>query len=471
MNNKRKIFNNIVFLGVAELSRSLLLFFYIKHITFILGLDNYGIIAWTQSAIAYFVLFGNLGLEIYGTREIAKNPANSKNLVNNILTIKIVASLILYLLLLIFVYFIDKNMTEKIVVIIAGGLIFANAILINWVYQGLEKNHLVAIRQVLISIINLAGVYIFLTQKDQVIIAMSIIVSSNLINSIWLLFYYLKKEGKITFTYDKERWLGYLRQSFPIGITFFMIVIYNSTDIFMLGLIKENADVSLYDTASKLIIFGILPTQILQQAFFPQMSKNGISERGIKLANKYTLFTYLIAVLSCVIIFFNAEFIVLLQYNPEFIEAATLLKYFTIKLFIVYIAVSYSSPLMAWGKQKELMYSTIFGAIINVLLNFLLIPDYGIYGAMIATIISETIVLLNYIYHLRKISSTLFLNNILRALIVGIVIASIAYLMKLYEFYELFNIFATIIVFIFLIFITKTVKINEIKGIFIKNEN
>lgn len=468
MNNKRKIFNNVLFLGIAEVSRSLLLFFYIKHITFVLGVHNYGIIAWSQSAMSYFILAGNLGLDIFGTREIAKNPDKASFYVNLILSIKIVVASVLFVLLFVFVAVIDKSMTEKIVLIIAGGLIFSNAILINWVFQGLEKNHLVAIRQVLLSVVNLSGVYLLLTQREQVITAMSIIVISQLINSLWLLFYYLKKEGKINFIFDKEKWKSFLRQSLPIGITFFMVIIYNSTDIFMLGLLKENSDVSIYDTASKLILFGLLPTQILQQGFFPQMSNKGYNEGGLRIANKYTLFTYLSGVIVAVIIFFNAEFIVLLQYNPDFIEAATLLQFFTIKLFIIYLAVSYSSPLMAWGKQKELMYSTITGAIFNVILNFILIPDYGIYGAMIATTVSELIVLMSYVYHLRKISETLFIGNIFRAVLIGIIIGIFAFMLKEYDFNELFNIFATVLLFLLIIFISKTIKISEIKGLFNK---
>ena len=140
MKQSRKILKNMFSLTVAEALSKGIVFIYNAYLARVIMPEGFGIIGFATAYLMYFLLFVNLGFNTVGTREIAKSHSNTDKYVNSIITIRIIFSIIAYALLFFSTYALDKPMMVKYIIWISGINLFSNAILLDWVFYGNEKD-------------------------------------------------------------------------------------------------------------------------------------------------------------------------------------------------------------------------------------------------------------------------------------------------------------------------------------------
>lgn len=404
-----KIASNLLSLTSAEAAKRLLGFFTLAYLGRILDKSGFGIIGFASAFISYFILIVNFGFSTYGTVEIAKDKSKILLFVNNILTIRILLSVLLSILLAVYVILIEQNTLTRYVMMITGLNIFANAIALNWVFQAVEKMKYIAIRQVLGGIISLAGVIIFVQSKEDVVTAAIILSLSMLIGNIWFIPVYQKIYSKIKLEFDFRFWKDLLVKSFPLAYASIMIGIYYNLDIVMLGYMKTEEDVGIYSAAVKIFLLGVLPLQLIFSAYFPSLSRVGLqnsSEFRLIMRN-YGKFIIGTGIVAGVILLSFTERIIVLVFGLSYIASAAPLSVLAINIMIVSINIFLGNPMMAWGKNKEYSFAITMGAVSNIILNVVLIPKYSYAGAALATLFSEISVMIGLFYLFRKFTANL----------------------------------------------------------------
>ncbi|MCK5742935.1 MAG: oligosaccharide flippase family protein, partial [Chlorobi bacterium] len=158
MSNAKRVLKNLFSLSVAEVANKGIQLVIIMILGRVIMTEGLGVVGVAQGFFVYFFLFSTLGFNIVGAREIAKYPERIREYVNSILTIRVLLSVLMYLILIFIVSSIDKPEIEKTAILIYGLNLFFNAILVDWVYQGTEKMEVLAIRQVATSLLNLLGI-------------------------------------------------------------------------------------------------------------------------------------------------------------------------------------------------------------------------------------------------------------------------------------------------------------------------
>lgn len=453
-------------LTIAEfVSRGLQFYLLIFYLAPMLGTVGYGLLGFAKSHVVFYVLAVQLGMDAYGIRVVSRNRSELRSMVNNILSIRLIFSIIAYLILIVVVLiFLNESPATKTLFLITGVNIFSTAFLLNWVYQGLEKMEVIAIRQVLISVINLIGILIFVNGPDDVIPAMIIMQAALMLNTIWMLYYYIKSFGGIKFEYDKEKWKKIIKISFSIGMSILVITAYNALDVNMLGFMlgEGNRQTGIYFFAHNVLLAIIIPSQIIQQAFFPQFSQKKSEFEMKKLFSVYSRITYLLGSYLGLMVFVFASELPELT-GKDFADATGLIQYLSLTIFIIFINITFYSPLIAWGKEKQCLMANIFGLLVNAILNFILIPQYGMYGAAIATIFSELIVGVVLAYYFYREAKVLHLNKMLLYIIISLLTVAPGYLIKLYFDMPWLGMIVAVLLFIPLNLIFKTLTISELK--------
>ena len=169
-----------------------------------------------------------------------------------------------------------------------------------------------------------------------------------------------------------------------------MIVIYMKIDQVMIGLMLSDYEVGLYSVAVKLTeVFYFLPGVIMVSLLpslikFKSISKEVYEKRLQKLFDFMTWFPFVLILP----IFFLSSPIVILLYGQEYAVAGSTLAISIWALFAVFVKVAVENYLLNENLTKVILVSSVLGAVTNILLNFILIPIYGINGAAIATVIS-----------------------------------------------------------------------------------
>jgi O-antigen/teichoic acid export membrane protein len=418
MNEKRRILKNLVSMSVAEFASKGLQFFYTVYLAAILGPVAFGSIGFAKSHIAFYIMAVTLGMDIYGCREVAGDKTNIRKYVNSIITIRVLLSFIAYFVLCIVVFFfLQETLLVKIIFLIAGLSIFSNAILLQWVYQALERMEIIAYRSFFIGLLNFIGIFLLVRKPDDALVAMCVMSGAFLINSLWMIYIYVKEFGPIKPDFDMKSAKNVIKVSFSIGMSIFVIMLYNTLDMNMLGFIlgSDSPQKGIYYLAHNLLIMAILPANILQSVFFPMFSQNKTGPKMLEIMKRFSIINFLAgSFISLAIFVFSTEIAAL--FGEKYVATAELLKYFSLTIFLVYISVNFYSPMLAWGLEKKALVANICGLVINAILISILIPQYGMYGAAVGTIFSEAIVAVVLAYYYRKQTGSMFTGMFLKIL-------------------------------------------------------
>ncbi|MDQ0297881.1 O-antigen/teichoic acid export membrane protein [Salibacterium salarium] len=239
----------------------------------------------------------------------------------------------------------------------------------------------------IIRIGSIVGLY-YVTGENEYSVALGVYISFIFSNVV----YYIKNKknfGEVNV--DKE----YLKYSIPLVFATMMSTIINRIDIIMIGNMTNESYVGIYEitflvsnsVASLLIIFNTV--------FAPKIANLYHSGQIEVLQKLYVVSTRglaIVALIITVIIIMNSEFI-LSVFGEDIVEGVTALNFRSIGQFINIAVGGVWLMLSMTGKTKFQLYANIFVCIVNISLNFILIPIYGINGAAFASMVS--IVLIN----------------------------------------------------------------------------
>ncbi len=395
------------------------------YISRVLGVKSLGIYSFYYSISIYFSYLAMLGINIYGNRAIAQVKENDKTLkkvFTNIYVLQFIASIISLLLYLIFIL-ISKN---KIISIIMIMNILTSLFNINWFYFGQEKFKPVIFTQLIIKTLITILIFVFVKNENSLILYSLLKCSSDLIFNIILFIFSIKyiKFNNISKTSVKNN----LKPCLLLFIPALATTIYQQTDKVMIGILVNKTEVGYYECASKLITITLGLVSAVLTVISPKMS-NLISRKkdddSKKLFNNSINYILCLATaISFGIISISKEFVPLF-FGSSYKSSINL----TIGLAVSLLFVSFSNSLKLLyliPKEKDKIYtnSVIYGTILNIILNYILISKYNAMGAVISTVLTELFVL---IYQILKIKNNLNLHNIIKNLIIYIIFGIIMY--------------------------------------------
>lgn len=464
MSNIKVTLKNIISLSTAEIASRLLTVIYSIYLARVLLVDNFGIFGSAKYLVVYFVLLSNLGLDSIGTREVAANKSQLKNIVDNLFTLRFLMGIVGYLLLSIITCFLPKPLEEKIIILIFGITILANNSMLNWVFQGLEKLDIYALRTMITNVLNFAGILLFVHSPNDLTLAAIIIVSSLTINSLLLIFYYHKRIQPISIAFQFNLWIKFLREAYPIGITFLIIGIYNFLPIVLLSLMSNNYHTGLYTSVTNVFLIATLLSTVIQAVYYPQFAQNQTLSDKENTFRQFTKFMFSVGTFVPLFLLVFADKVVLI-FGKDYTPAMPSIQIVMFASLFTYYSGSLFCPLLAWKFEKKVVFANLAGLIITFLINIILIPSLKERGAAIAAAVGEItvfIVLASIFYNVLK---KLLITQHFKFLIISL-ISTIPFLfIKVDINSSIILMLASLSIFMALIFLTKIITFSDIKRI------
>lgn len=416
MNNARNILKNIFSLSIAEMASKGLAFAYTIYLIRTIGPESNGVLNFAKSLVQYFLVAVALGFDQIGIRETAKDKSLLKKYVDLITSIRVTIAFLSFFLLFIIVQILILSKpslaNSQHIVYIYGITIFSNAIMLNWVFQAVEKMEVIAFRTIGIYLLNFVGIFILVKSSDDLTLAVIIISASMLINSFIMFAYYQKKYNKFQFNFDLKEWFKVIKDSLSIGLIFLISTLYNNIDITLLGLIKGDFETGVYGAAHQVIVFAILPSIILQGAFFPQITQRVTFEERDRILSKFAKLQSFGGYLMFGYLFFLADYAVVLL-GDKYTNSNYILQFLAFTVLIQFLISIYFAPLISWKAENKVIKANIVGLVINIILNIVLIPKYGMYGSALATILCELGVLISMIVIFKQIHNKIYMRELL----------------------------------------------------------
>ena len=383
----------------------------------IIGKEGVGTYAFCFSIAQYFVLIAKLGLVNYGTREIAKCRRDKNALSSifvNLFCLQCLATCIITIAYFFYAIFWAGDLQKYALIFfiwVAGSLLD-----IDWFWFGLEEFKKVTIRNVIVKIITVICIFVLVKTKSDVWLYALIIVIGNVIGyiSIWI---GLRKRVKIA----KAKWSEMKNHIAPCLIMLIPVLalnIYRSMDKVMLGAISSMAETGLYDNGEKLVycLSGLISS--FGTIMLPKMSNLAQENQQEKIKYYISKSFKLIAILTSIMTFgliSISDNIILLLFGKEFQKSSLILTMTApTLLFMGFGNVVRTQYIIPYKKDEIYVKSILFGSIINLVANILLIPHFASIGAVVGTLLAEAFV--PFYQFMRLKNEFNFANDFVKAL-------------------------------------------------------
>lgn len=402
-----KVIKNYLYNLIYQLLIIILPIITIPYISRVLGSEGLGQFALTSAYAQYFVLFGMLGLSTYSSREIAYVRDDNEKLtetfweINFLKFITVGLSLILYLV----VFGVVTNSEYKLVYIIQSLVILSSIVDISWLFIGLEDFKKVVIKNTVVKVVGLISIFALVKDSSQVWLYSLILAGTQFIGQIIMWFEIPKN---IHFVLPKKQ---KLKRHLKYAIRFFIpqisITVYTLLDKVMLGALTNESQVGLYDNSQKIIKIVITIVTMLAVVSLPKMANlyknNQYEEFKNNVYKSFSFVSFLAFPMAFGLIGVSRSFVPWF-YGPGFEEIIPMIYIGSfLMITLAWSSILGNQVLLSIKREKQFTIAVTAGAIINVILNIILIKRYEGVGTSISSVVAEFSGMFLMAYYLRDV--------------------------------------------------------------------
>jgi O-antigen/teichoic acid export membrane protein len=372
-----KIAYNVVVSSISKALSTILALVSIAFITRYLGKEGFGDYATLLAFLAFFTAIADLGLYHISTREISREEADEKKVIGNIFALRLIASFFVVFISPLIIFFLPYPLIVK-----QGVFIVALSFLFSSSYQmlnGVFQKNLAMDKVVLAELIGKVVQVVVIIIAIKLNLSLLWIISSLLfymIVSFCLVFLWSKKYIKFNLRFDFVYWKSFLKESLPMGAVAIITFLYFKMDTLLLSFMKSSADVGIYNAAYKVLENLTFFPSMVAGLILPILAKNIFSNRKEFeiVANKMFKFFLIIIVPLIIGVLFLSDGITNVISGAGFSESANVLRILVFALAFIFFGHFFNIILIVGNLQKKLMLVLSVAAVINISLNFFLIP-------------------------------------------------------------------------------------------------
>ena len=432
---KKSITRNYIYNMIYQVLILVLPLVTTPYLSRVLGAEGIGIYGYTYAVVTYFILFGSLGVAMYGQREIAYAQENIEARKKTFIEIVLFRFVTIAIATVFYYFFFIKGAEYQIYYQILLLELIAAAFDISWFFQGMEEFKRTVTRNVLVRICSVSLVFILVKTKEDLAKFTLIYSLADLIGnlSLWL---YVPKYVKGV----KVKNINAFRHLPQIILLFIPQIanqIYKILDTTMIGaLVADKAETGYYEQGQKVIRLLLTVVTSLGVVMVPRMASTFMSGDNEKIKDYLKMSFRFVFFLAFPIMFgitsIAASFVPVF-FGEGYDKVVILISIISPILLLMGMAnVLGTQYLLPTKRQKEYTISVLIGLIVNFILNYILIKQYASIGASIATVISElVVVVIQYQYIKKDINFKTLLNLAWKYLVAGLTMFAVCFGVRL----------------------------------------
>lgn len=357
-----------------------------------LGPSNYGLIGYGSAYVSFFTAFCSLGLNSVIIKDFIDNPKEQGEAIGSAIVMRIVSSILSSVMIVSFVAVVDKGeaVTIAVVALCSVGTVFHVFETFNFWFQSQYKSKITSIATFLAYVVT-AGykIVLLILGKDVRWFAFSTSVD-YIVVAVFLCIAYKRHGGeRLKFSFRKSKAL--LKVSYNYILSAVMISVYGQTDKLLLKHMLDESAVGYFTTATTICTMWVFVLQAIVDSMYPtilRLKSENYAQYERKNRQLYAIVFYVSCFVSVAFIIFG-DFGVKLLYGEAYLPASSVLKVVSWYTAFSYLGVARNAWIVSEGKQKYLKYIYGAAAVLNVVMNLILIPVMGTIGAATATLITQ----------------------------------------------------------------------------------
>lgn len=389
---KSSLGKNIIYQTLYQILVIILPLITSPYISRVLGAENLGIYSYTNSVANYFVLVAALGITNHGSRAIAAVREDKDTLASIFTNLFALHSFFSIVAIIAYVGYLFYIPSENWIYSFIQLFYVISALLdINWFFFGIEQFKLTVTRNTVIKVLSVLCVFLFVKSGDDLWKYCLIMVLGQLISQsmVWM---FLKKYTHFV----KPSWKEMQKHLVPMIALFIPAIavsLYKIMDKIMLGNMSTKTEVGFYENSEKIIniLMGVISA--FGTVMLPKMSNlfsSGKREQAVRYMNNSVEVIVLISMALSFGVAAVADIFAPWFWGTEFYDCADIMSILAISVpFVALANVVRTQFLIPNHYDRAYLISVTAGAIVNIVVNTALIPQYSACGAAIGTICAE----------------------------------------------------------------------------------
>lgn len=355
-----------------------------------LGPTTFGEYSIALAFVSTFIVFADFGLSNYMVQEGSRDESVLPLHLGNTLLFKGFTLLVIYVLMLILMHPAGYNRSIQSMVIvfgIASGLNALNSTVYNY-FQAKQQMYYAAVYQFLSTFLIGALTILVMIMKENVLMITVAQLSTAVLISL-MLYAHLRRHIRLEF--DLSRMSEMLKRGLPYGMAVIFLYVYFQIDTLMLSLMVSSFEVGIYKAAYSLISVLLFIPGILTSVLYPILFQLGVESKEKHQGTIEKIFKVLSAVgiPGSVLLFVLANPLLTWLYKDRYPQSIPILMLLSWFFAIECLSFSLGDVLTTTNRQWTRAKIQGGAALLNIAINLYAIPRYGIYGAGVATLITE----------------------------------------------------------------------------------
>ncbi len=361
-----------------------------------LGKEQFGLFNYVLAFVSLFTPVFTLGLDDVVVRHLVRKSSNSNEILGTTFWLKLLGGITSVLLAVACMFFSGERETFKIsltVILAMAGIFRASDTIELWFQSQVQSKYSVIAKNVAYLLNTFIKIALILTNAPLLAFAW-VTLAEFIMSAVGLAtIYQVKVSSFRLWKWNYATATRLMKEGLPLIFSGFAIMIFMKIDQVMIGQTIGNTEVGIYSAAVRISeIWYFIPTTIVASVAPSIYAAKEQSESLYykRIGQLLRLLAGIAIAISIPMTFLSGN-IVTVMFGSEFAEAGPILAVHIWTSLFVFMGVATSPWFIAEGLNNVSLGKTLLGAILNVILNFMLIPEYKGLGAAIATIVAQAV--------------------------------------------------------------------------------
>ena len=402
MKNKN-IVNNTIMLMIFNIAKIIFPFITLPYLTRVLTTNAYGTVAYVKTIMTYMQILVDFGFVLSATKDIVNYKNNKEKLeyvVGDTLLARIILGVIGLIIILILSFTLPILRNNVLYTVLSYVVVFESVFLMDFLFRGLEKMHIITIRFILMKVISTVLTFVFIKNDSNLLWIPVLDIISSFI-AIVLVFAEIKKiDLKMKFSGIKNV-MKSIKNSFVYFISNVASTSFNALSTIIIGIYVSPTEVAYWSICMQIIGTIQACYSPISDGIYPEM----IRSKNINLIKKILKIFLPIITVGCIATFFLAKPVLMILGGEKYLPGVPILQMLIPNLFVGFLAIIYGWPTLgAIGKEKEATKTTIYAIMVHILLLVILIltKNFTLYTIAVVRVITEFVLFGTRYFYYRK---------------------------------------------------------------------
>jgi O-antigen/teichoic acid export membrane protein len=386
---------NFLWLSAGRLAGLVVSFFSGIYARRVLGVVAIGQYSWCLSVVSYFSLLVDPGLEKIANRDVARDPSQTELRLSQLLALRFTFAAVAFGVVGVLTATGLRGPTISHLLLLSAIALLLVPFDLTWLLQAHERMAPAAIAQLVVQILRLP-LLVLLVHEPANVDRYILLWYPLQIGFSGYICWFAGHHGLLRWSRVRPTFRGawpLVKEALPVGLSQASTHLYYNFDAILLGFLRDDATVGIYSTAYGVMLIPTFLSAALTQAYFPHLSRVYQDKRlSVSASSDFLTIHMWIGMPLAALGWAFGRHVMVLLYGSGFAESGPLLEWLALNLALIFFSTGIGMPLTTWGLQRIYLKIALTGAIVNVVLNFILIPYFGVWGAVITTLLAEGIV-------------------------------------------------------------------------------